>query len=298
MGRHLQSSTINHYIITRFNIKLHDQMVNNELEKINVATDEEYLKYRFSIFEKYTIPSIESQTNKNFTWIVLFSEDTPESYKERIRDIKEKLKNFCPIMVDSSEVINSKLARKFKFERTGILVTSRLDNDDALSVDYVEAIQNNILNNGKTELLIFPDGIQYDMNRRIMTRYNFKNNHFSTLVCDEPDKFRTILGYNHMDIVNYFEVRFLFREEPMWLEIVHGGNIINRMFLSFSRLIFDFSILKKFGYQEHTVARSRVVTYMITLFNRPMNAYHIVVKYGLRKTMKKISKRLSRKGTI
>ncbi|MFC4652862.1 glycosyltransferase [Lactococcus nasutitermitis] len=281
-------ANINHYIITRFNITLRDQMLNNQVDKIDVNTDEKYLQYRFSLFEEYTIPSIKNQSNKNFDWIVLFSDKTPQKFKNKIQYIQAELPNFRPIFLKSTDELEIILEDIFKQERTGTLVTSRLDNDDALSLNYIQLIQNNIENNGKTELLVFPNGIQFDLKKRVMTRYYFPNNHFSTLICDQNNKLETILGYNHMEIVNHFEVRFLSEEIPMWLELVHGGNILNRMFLKFSILVFDFSILKKFGILNVIPPQNRAITYLLVIFNRPINAYQILSKYGIKKTVIKI----------
>lgn len=286
------STDINHYIITRFNIILNNQVLNNQIDKIDVSTDEKYLQYRFSLFEKYTVPSVKTQSNKNFIWIVLFSARTPKKFKNKIKQIQSELPNFRPIFLETSDEIQVILFEIFKRERTGTLVTSRLDNDDAISFNYVQTVQNNIEHNGKTELLVFPDGIQFDLKERLMTNYHFPNNHFSTLICDQKNKIETILGYNHMEIAKHFKVKFSSEKKPMWLELVHGGNILNRMFLKFSILIFDFSILKRFGYFDVIKPRNRLITYLLVIFNKPINAYQILSKYGIRKSLIKIFSKL------
>ncbi|QNL92853.1 glycosyltransferase [Lactococcus lactis] len=288
-------ANINHYIITRFNILFNNQVLNNKIDKIDVRTDDNYLKYRFSLFEKYTVPSIKNQTNKNFIWIVLFSTETPKKFKNKIANIETEFPNFRPIFIENSEELQAILLDIFDRERTGTLITSRLDNDDALAFNYVQTVQDNVNHNGKTELLVFPDGIQFDLKGRVMTKYNFPNNHFSTLICDQKDKVETVLGYNHMEISNFFEVKYSSEKMPMWLELVHGGNILNRMFLKFSTIEFDFSVLKNFGYYEVIQPRSHAFTYILVVFNKPINAYQILSKYGIRKSLVKIFNRLFRR---
>lgn len=173
-------------------------------------------------------------------------------------------------------------------------MTTRIDNDDAFNIRFIEKIQENINWNKKTELLIFPDGIQYDLNKKVMTNYHFPNNHFSTLVCNENDSIQTVLGYNHMEITRFFDVKYLEVNRPMWWEIVHGGNILNRMFLKFSTLTFDFSILKEFGCIDIPKPESTLKVYLLVLFNKPLNGYHIVTNYGIKKTIQKIINRTRR----
>ena len=71
-----------HFIITRFNLRIWQQ------DKNNIPTHtSEWLEHRFELFEKYCLPSVENQTNKNFIWLCMFDKETPAPYKERIRNI-------------------------------------------------------------------------------------------------------------------------------------------------------------------------------------------------------------------
>ena len=74
---------MNHYLITRFNLKKTNW---NPRWKINqqLALSDEWLKYRFELFEKYCFPSVYNQSNQNFTWCVFFDIKTPDYYKERV----------------------------------------------------------------------------------------------------------------------------------------------------------------------------------------------------------------------
>lgn len=46
--------------------------------------DEKYLSSRFTIFENYTLPSLQNQTNKNLKWLLLFYKNTPEKFKQML----------------------------------------------------------------------------------------------------------------------------------------------------------------------------------------------------------------------
>ncbi|MGG5357913.1 MULTISPECIES: glycosyltransferase [unclassified Enterococcus] len=289
-----EQNKINHYLITKFNIPFIGQTINTDVKQIDVGTDVNYLEYRFSIFEKNTVPSIQKQTNKNFEWLVLFSDQTPDFFRNKIERIQEQVPNLKPLFQSKEEDFHDVLLRYLQENRNGNVVTTRLDNDDALNIRFVEIIQKNIHFNKKAEVLIFPDGIQYDLNKQVMTNYHFPNNHFSTLFWNEKESVKTILDYNHMEIINLFDTNYLEVNKPMWLETVHGGNILNRMFLKFSILTFDFSILKEFGYVDIPQPAKAIKVYPMVLFNKPLNAYYILTNYGMKRTLKKIINRIRR----
>ena len=46
--------------------------------------DPEWLKGRQTLFEKFCLPSVLSQTNKDFEWILVADERTPEEFKKVI----------------------------------------------------------------------------------------------------------------------------------------------------------------------------------------------------------------------
>ena len=64
----MENKSYKHFIITRFNIRANYgcKLKNPENNPMNRILEEDYLKERFSIFEKYTLPSIKRQTNPNF----------------------------------------------------------------------------------------------------------------------------------------------------------------------------------------------------------------------------------------
>lgn len=69
---------LQHFILTRFNLLLWNK--DKENKKVR---SKEWLEHRFSLFEKYCLPSIKSQTCQDFEWIVLFDSSTPEMLKEK-----------------------------------------------------------------------------------------------------------------------------------------------------------------------------------------------------------------------
>jgi len=57
--------------------------------------DKKFLVQRLKLFEMLCLPGILSQTNQNFSWILIIDEDLPKSYKKKLNLlVKEKERVF------------------------------------------------------------------------------------------------------------------------------------------------------------------------------------------------------------
>ena len=93
-----------HFVITRFNIPArYAGRRNPAVAAIDPKTDEAYLDGRMALFEKYTFPSLAGQTNKEFKWLVLFSDQTPQKYVDRLNQLKKGNDWFCPLYLKDEE---------------------------------------------------------------------------------------------------------------------------------------------------------------------------------------------------
>jgi len=140
----------NHYIITRFNLK---QAVWNTDKKGAEVNNEDWLKERFEIFEKYCFPSIKNQTEKNFKWLVYFDSDTPEFFKKKNKKLQSLCKVFIPIYTPSFSEFEATLPQTIydlNGNNTEYIITTRLDNDDGLHQDAVKIIQEHFVEKDKT----------------------------------------------------------------------------------------------------------------------------------------------------
>ncbi len=178
---------IHKYILTRFNLRLWQTDKNNH----NTQTDE-WLEQRFLLFEQFTLPSVLNQTDKDFKWIVLFSSNTPIKYKSRIDEIRSRCPQFKAIGVapeqsaNFGQIFKEVIENDLDGKKEGIVSTTYLDNDDALSVHYMEMIQNLISTNynkiiAQTSIINFRFGCQYFTEHKVASKASYKRNHFLTL---------------------------------------------------------------------------------------------------------------------
>ena len=232
--------TSKHYIVTRFNLRLW-----TEDKKGNMTQTEAWLKRRFELFETYCMSSVAKQTCLDFTWLVLFDEDVKENYSDKLQEYQQWCPQFTPVFIQRKysrkyvaclrEYIEKELKNeKEKGRNYQQVITTYLDNDDALSIDYVQRVQDCAQNLSYTTFVTFLYGIQYFEERNLATRVKAPANHFISLVEDlrygEP--VRTVYCYGgHSLIYKYRKVIPIYEiwnhGEEAWMEVVHENNVVN-----------------------------------------------------------------------
>lgn len=238
-----------HYILTRFNLRLWSKD-----KKQNETRTDEWLKQRFELFEQFCLPSVISQTNQSFQWIVLFDAQTPEYYKEKIKEYETQCKQFCPCFVQPNEgryfvKIFREEIRKRIHQDTQQLITTYLDNDDALHRDFVKDIQQ-VKDKGCPTFVSFVYGLQYYTELNIATRVPFFNNHFVSLIerLSDDEGFRTVYGYgSHISVHKAPHTKTVYIDNPnqdRWIEVVHETNMDNDVKMTFdTRLVKNRNLL-------------------------------------------------------
>ena len=203
-----------HIILTRFNVKISWAG--------QIKADADWLKHRFLLFDKYCFPSMRSQTNKNFRWLVLFDTDTPDFYKEKITDYA-KWECFIPQYIKKFDTQTYRTCVKSLLNRnvTGI-VTTRLDNDDAVGIHFVDEIQKHFQYQ-KFMYLNFPNG--YLLRENTLYQVKKRTNAFISLF-ENSDNFITAWYGNHMEANNRGMVQNV-HTTPLWIQVIHEYNIKN-----------------------------------------------------------------------
>lgn len=245
-----------YYILTRFNLKLWS------IDKHNQSTrSEQWLQRRFELFEKYCLPSIVTQTFKDFKWIVLFDENTPDSYKQRYRQYVSECPQLMPIEVPSKmsayfayvfqQAVLKDLAANGMGEGCKV-VTTYLDNDDALSHDFMEQIDQYSQRVTRDTFITLHDGLQYFEEMNMATHVVYKNNHFITLIeiFEEGTELKTVYGYGgHGNVYRHPECEVIgisHKAKPSWVEVIHATNAKNDVLLHRpTSLVTDWMILKE-----------------------------------------------------
>lgn len=134
------------------------------------------------------------------------------------------------------------------------VLTTYLDNDDALNVRFVEDLQNRAAENSDGMFFYYDEGYQYYTEGQYVMKIHYPRNHFVSVV-EEGDSSRVkgIYGYgSHFYISKKIGVKIEHvKSLPMWCEVVHERNITNDAYFLNARMMEDEFLLKEsFGIQE------------------------------------------------
>ena len=213
-----------HVILTRFNL------CSNSNRESRLRNTNGWLENRFQLFEKYCLPSVIGQTNQDFVWFIFFDIDTPPHYKKRALSYEENNSNIKLFWVKNLPLTSiHHYIQEYTPENKQLLITTRLDNDDAINNSFIEKIQS--IANQKKEIKE-PLVINFDsglcLNRSRAYQHQDTLNAFTSLI--EPytkNSLNTVWRYQHRQL-RHFHVLNL--QAPfMWLQVIHNSNVSNRV---------------------------------------------------------------------
>lgn len=249
----MPTPSLSHLIITRFNIPVAYQCsVNPAVWQVDARTDEAYLSGRFDLFERFTAPSVGAQTCKDFRWVVLFSDATPEPFRQRLAKIQETVPQLEPHFLTDKQSygFQAYLSGLVADLPDGLVLTTRMDNDDAIVRRFVENVQSYArATDGDDYVLTFPHGLQYNLKLRTASRLTIPSNHFLTLAQRrQASDNTTVIDFPHTEIPScYRTVKLGDAVDPMWVEIIHGTNYVNPDRLSIRNIVWRGDAFKGFG---------------------------------------------------
>ena len=222
------------FILTRFNLRLWPH--NKHREEV---WNEDWLRHRCNLFEQFCLPSICSQSDMDFKWIVLFDSQSPAWMLERIELWKKQCDSFIPKFVNRQfHRSYSKVFKKKIFHEVGEkkcrIITTYLDNDDSLSSTYVEEIIAIAKSVDSGTYISFVNGTQYYTDLKLLNCIIYRNNHFISYVKDfdgvSHDSFKVVYegkGHYYIDKQKNAYVKYIKNVSPMWCEVVHNKNVFN-----------------------------------------------------------------------
>jgi hypothetical protein len=214
-----RSPELTHILLTRFNTAV-------DYAPTSRGIEDAWLRARISLFEQYCLPSVIRQSSRNFSWLVFCDARSPAWFRAVISAYGSIL---TPIYMEgpaTDEAIASAV-QKTGLVNTPYLMTTRLDNDDAIGCDYVALAQKTFQRQSR-QFLLFPFGLQ-SFRGQLYNVY-WRANPFLTLIEKvRPDgAFTTVLCVPHDKIRSTGQVRELYAA-PQWLQVLHGGNLLNSL---------------------------------------------------------------------
>lgn len=211
-----------HVLLTRFNVQRGLQVDPRALSGI-------WLDARMRLFSNITVPSLVAQTRQPDQWLVFFDEKTPD----RTRFLFEELRQYHPSLKNvlraeyCQELGAAECARHILSlapAATDWLLTTRLDNDDALHPHFIETVKG-LCRPGVREFINPTKGLIV-AGARLYRKHDFSSPFIS---CSEPiSDCRTVWIDQHQRLARHGFVR-QFGLRDAWIQVVHGGNLANQV---------------------------------------------------------------------
>lgn len=200
--------------------------------------DEEWHKDRFELFNRFCLPSILQQTSSNFKLLIFFNEEKREKYQEFIEETIKSDADVEFLFVKPGEdhrvFLNEYIIDHIT---SNYLITTRMDNDDCIAVDFVESIQKefNFMKGGfegDYTILNAGNGYQFETKFpfRKSKREGYSYSPFVSLVSkmDLAKSIVTVLSHSHLNWRNFSEAKEL-PEKTYWTQIIHKKNVSNKI---------------------------------------------------------------------
>jgi hypothetical protein len=210
---------LDHILLTRFNLpsRGHESLV---------RAQDNWLKNRVVLFERYCLPSVMAQTCRNFSWIIYFDPQSPAWLLDWVQG-HEQQGNFSPYFRE--EVAGEDLLSDIQAvvgDRHGTdLLTTNLDNDDGLAFDFVTRLQGTARIGDRTAVYI-GDGLIRGGDSLLYKRVDPHNAFCSVRESWEAPVTCWIDWHN---LLPDQMPAVVLRGSPGWLQVVHGANVSNRV---------------------------------------------------------------------
>lgn len=98
---------------------------------------------RFHLFENITLPSIRNQSDQDFQFVLIASEQMPATFRDRLETLVEADKNIRILWTSSPSISTASrpLMLEASNDRRDRALHFRLDDDDGLAVDYIKQLK-------------------------------------------------------------------------------------------------------------------------------------------------------------
>jgi hypothetical protein len=216
-----------HIVLTRFSLRSSGVGFHGEWEP-------GWLERRLELFERYCLPSMHRQSCQNFTWVIFCDPITPRPVVERLRAQSERIRVASCRLRSHARPHPGDLRDLARFidPASEVVITTRLDSDDALNVSALAQIQRyaSTFWESDDEALVhtFPLGCKLDTVNGHVYRSRYEQNAFLTLFERGENDVLGSLSANHTRLERAHPV---VRDFSLlgWLQVLHGGNVSNEV---------------------------------------------------------------------
>jgi hypothetical protein len=210
---------VTHLLLTRFNTA-------TDFAPSRLGLQTEWLAARLKLFEQYCLPSVAGQKGADFHWLVFFDAASPAWLRDKVAAYGPLL---TPIYVDgeATDQVIADLVLATGLVTSPYLLTTRLDNDDALASSHMARVEG-AFNYQEKEFVEFPFGLQ--IYRGHLYQVYWPSNPFLSLIekVQSGNRFTTVLCVPHNRVRSAGPVKTIWGS-AQWLQVLHGSNLLNAL---------------------------------------------------------------------
>ena len=221
---------LTHFLLTKFNLPI------SYSTRAGQHADDRWMADRWHLFETHCLPSVLAQSNPDFTWVIFCWDQTSDTYRRKLDAVAQANEHVVIAYLATSTQGEhlADVARDRGLVFGPHLLTSRIDNDDAMATDYVNRVQvaarKELARSAPRipHVWNLPIGYQLSNGRRYV---HFEpQGPFVSLLENSTtaDNASTVLSLSHRDIKNTF-ARTQLWSRPAWLQVVHEDNLANHL---------------------------------------------------------------------
>lgn len=212
-----------HVVLMRFNARLDDSSNPRGL-------DEHWLTHRLEMFDRYASPSISQQSVRADAWLVLCDARSPGWFRNALSE-RARAVNMEPVYLEDRmsevdgcpEALRRVLRSRIRPD-TRSIITTRIDNDDAVRWDYLARAEA-ALNGHRERTVTFPLG--YQLHRGVLSVEISRGSHFPSRIEPYDSDWNTVLERQHNTLYEVSDVRQVWAP-PVWIEVIHDANLANK----------------------------------------------------------------------
>lgn len=163
--------------------------------------NDQRMAVRFHLFETITLPSIVHQTDPDFTFVVISSEQMPAVHRDRLAALVAGHANIRLLWTAKTDI--SKASRPILLEASNDgrdrALHFRLDDDDAVSVDFVQRLKQAATPLDPTAVISFPYGVMGYLDDGVARHREFRKHAIAIGygIVKAPDDFRSPFLIQH-----------------------------------------------------------------------------------------------------
>lgn len=227
-------------------------IVFNSQNKTADRLTKEWIEYRISIFDKYTLKSIKAQTNQNFRVYLSCEKVTMPIINECLAK-REPLPNNVIFGTNGSN--NKELLRYIN--NYDYFYQVRLDSDNLYQKDFIQKLYDYVPKED-TQVIISQSGYVYDAETDALAPYFQKSPPFYTFIykVDEYKKgFRYVIPGGHRMVIKLLKNELIMGAN--YIVLLHGKNVLNDKNLLDEKKLIEkddkAKILEQFGIQDRVI---------------------------------------------